>query len=66
MLCLKEHRKQGAIPCLSWFDSNPIVDSPVQALLTSKIFLRCLNGHVAQQKLNLLQLATCNVTQASA
>jgi hypothetical protein len=51
---------------LSWFNADAVVHGPVQALLAPEIFLCCLNGHVTQQELNLLQFSPRNMAQACA
>lgn len=46
-------------------DSNPIVHRLVEALLAAQVFLGRLYGNMPQEELDLLQLASCAVTEAS-
>jgi hypothetical protein len=47
-----------------WFDADAIIDGVAEALLAAQISLGRLDAHVAQQKLNLLQLAARLMTKA--
>jgi hypothetical protein len=49
---------------LHWFDSNPIIDSTTQALLTSEVFFSCLNRDVPEEKLDLFKFAARCVAEA--
>jgi hypothetical protein len=48
------------------FDADAIVHRVAESLLAPEISLSGLDAHVAEQKLNLFQFATCLVTQACA
>jgi hypothetical protein len=47
-------------------DADPVVDCVLKALLTTKVFLSRLNGDVAQQELDLIQLPSGIAAQAGA
>jgi hypothetical protein len=51
---------------LNRVNSDAIVNSSVQALVASGVFVCCLNRHVTQLELSLLQFATRDVAQPSA
>lgn len=51
---------------LIWFNTDAVVHGSIQALLAPEVFLCRLNGHVTQQKLNLLEFSTRNMAQARA
>ncbi len=46
-------------------DSNSVVDSAVDPLFATEISLGGLDGHMSQQKLDLFQFASGNVTKLS-
>ena len=49
-----------------WFHAEPIVHGAPELLLTSEVPLRSLDGDVVQQKVNLLEFTSRQVTQPRA
>ena len=50
----------------SGFNANVIVHGNTQPLFATEVFLRRLHANVPEEKLNLLQFATCEVAQPRA
>jgi hypothetical protein len=51
-------------PFRSWFDADFVVDGESELLLAAEVLFRCLDGYMAEEKLNLVELATGQVTEA--
>jgi hypothetical protein len=55
----------GSCRAASAFESSAVVHGLSESLCAAQVPLRGLDGHVAEQKLNLLQLAACCVAETS-
>jgi|RhiMethySRZTD1v2_1073278.scaffolds.fasta_scaffold1049318_2 hypothetical protein len=51
--------------CCPWLQSDPIIDSVSEALLAADLSLRRLDALMAEELLDLLDLAARGMTQAS-
>jgi hypothetical protein len=49
-----------------WFNADSIIHGTTNALFATEIALGCLHRNVSEQKLDLLQLAACSVTNLCA
>jgi hypothetical protein len=51
-------------PFRSWFDAHLVVHRKPELLLASEATVRCLDGHVTEEKLNLVELPAGQMTEA--
>jgi hypothetical protein len=51
-------------PLPSWFDANLVVHCELEPLFAAKVSFRGLDRHVAEQELDLIELAACQLAKA--
>ena len=68
---MREYRKTRVVtkgrvirPLHSGFDADLVVDSEPELLLAAEVMFRCLDGHMTEKKLNLVQFAAGEMAKA--
>ena len=60
-----QHREFGGASCLSLrLDANAVINGALDLLLATQVALCGLHRDMPEQKLDLFELSTCNVTKS--